>query len=117
LEEVGELPVLSKEPPMKKILSLVLAGAALAAASGAAMASDVRFSVSIGVPAPYVYSPPVVVAPAPVYYPPRVVYAPVPAYSYYGAPRAFYGPRVVVAQAPRAFRHDRGHSRGHDRRW
>lgn len=103
---------------MKKILSLVLAGAALAAASGAATASDVRFSVSIGVPAPYVYSPPVVVAPAPVYYPPRVVYAPAPAYSpYYAAPRAFYGPRVVVARAPWAFSHERGRHRGHDRRW
>ncbi len=100
---------------MRKTFSLILAGAALAAASGAAMASDVRFSVSIGVPAPYAYSEPVVVAPAPVYHPPRVVYAPAPVY-YYGAPRVVYGPRVVVA--PRwAYRHDHGRHWGHDRRW
>jgi hypothetical protein len=100
---------------MNKTFTLLLAGAALAAASGAAMAHDVGFSVSIGVPAPYVYSPPVVVAPAPVYYPPRVVYAPAPVYSYYG-PRVIYGPRVAVVAAPWAFRH--GHGRwGHERRW
>jgi hypothetical protein len=102
---------------MRKTFSLLLAGAALAAASGAAMAHDVGFSVSIGVPAPYVYAPPVVVAPAPVYYPPRVVYAPAPAYSYYYGPRVIYGPRVAVFPAPWAFRHDRGHFREHDRRW
>ena len=100
---------------MNKTFTLLLAGAALTAASGAATASDVRFSVSVGVPAPYVYAPPVVVAPAPVYYPPRVVYAPAPVYSYYG-PRVIYGPRVAVVAAPWAFRH--GHGRwGHERRW
>ena len=105
---------------MRRTFTVLLAGAALAAASGAAMASDVRFSVSVGVPAPYVYSPPVVVAPAPVYYPPRVVYAPAPAYSY-------YGPRVVVAPAPWwVYRHRHGrywarddddHGRYEHRRW
>jgi hypothetical protein len=104
---------------MNKTFTLLLAGAALTAASGAAMAGDVRFSVSVGVPAPYVYSAPVVVAPAPVYYPPRVVYAPAPAYSYYYdyGPRVIYGPRVAVFPAPWAFRHGRGHFREHDRRW
>lgn len=100
-----------------KTFKLLLAGAALAAASGAAMASDVRFSISIGVPAPYAYAPPVVVAPAPVYHPPRVVYAPAPAYSYAPPVRVFYGPRVAVVPAPWAFRHGHGHYRGHDRRW
>jgi hypothetical protein len=100
-----------------KTFKLILAAAALAAASGAAMARDVAFSLSIGVTAPYVYSPPVVVAPAPVYYQPRVVYAPAPAYSYYPAPRAFYGPRVVIAPVPRALHRGRGYYRMHGRRW
>ncbi len=99
---------------MRKTLTLLVAGVAIAAASGAAMASDVRFSVSVGVPAPYVYAPPVVVAPAPVYYPPRVVYAPAPVY--YAPPRVVYGPRVAVFAAPRGFRHHRAF-RAHDRRW
>lgn len=99
---------------MKKTLRLLAVGAAVAAASGAAMAHDVGFSISIGVPAPYVYSPPVVVAPAPVYYPPRVVYAPAPAYRYYAAPRVFYGPRVAVVPAPWAFRHGYGRYRVRD---
>ena len=98
---------------MRRTFTLLLAGVAIAAASGAAMASDVRFSVSVGVPPPVIYAPPVVVAPAPVYYPPRVVYAPAPAYSYY-PPRVVYGPRVVVAPWW-AYRHGYGRYWDHDR--
>ena len=100
---------------MRKTFTLLLAGAAIAAASGAAMASDVRFSVSLGVPGPVIYAPPVVVAPGPVYDPPRVVYAPAPAYSYpYYPPRVVYGPRVVVAPWW-AYRHGYGRYWDHER--
>ncbi len=108
----------------KKRWSAVLAGAAVAALSGTAAAHDrFGFSVSIGVPAPYVYSSPtaapyvssysvaapyvssapVVVAPAPVYYPSTAYYA---------------APRVVNAPAPWRFRHERRFERRReDRRW
>ena len=78
---------------MRNRYSLILAGVALAAASGTAAAhSNVSFGISLGVPivaAPvYVAPPPVVYAPPPVYYAPaRVYYAP-----------AYYRPAPVVIQ-------------------
>ncbi|HSQ03163.1 MAG TPA: hypothetical protein VLN59_03945, partial [Burkholderiales bacterium] len=76
---------------MKRMLSIVAIGAALAALSSVASAhSNIGFSVSIGVPG-YV-APPVAYAPPPVVYaPPPVVYAPAPVY-YAPAPRVYYGP-------------------------
>jgi hypothetical protein len=69
---------------MRKRLSLVIAGAALVAASGTAVAgSNVSFGISFGVP----------VAPAPVYVaPPPVVYAPPPPAVYYAPARVYYAP-------------------------
>ncbi|HEX6008215.1 MAG TPA: hypothetical protein VFY80_09640 [Burkholderiales bacterium] len=75
---------------MTKRLGLITAGAALAIASGSAMAGgDVSFGISIGVP---VAPAPVYVAPPPVVYapPPRVYYAPA---TVYYAP-AYYAPVV-----------------------
>jgi hypothetical protein len=101
---------------MMKRLILILAGAAIAALSGAASAHGIALGVSIGVPAPYVYVPPVVVAPAPVYHPPGVIYAPAPAY--YARPVPYYAPRVVVSRSPWAYRrNDHARRWGHDRRW
>jgi hypothetical protein len=77
---------------MKRTLSIVALGAAMAALSSTAFAhSNVGFSVSIGVPG-YVAPPaPVYYAPPPVVYaPPPVVYAPPPVY--YGPPRVYYAP-------------------------
>lgn len=79
---------------MRKRLGLIAAGAALALASGTALAgSNVSFGISIGVPAPvYVAPAPVYVAPPPVYYapPPRVYYPPVRVYY----EPVYYGPVV-----------------------
>jgi hypothetical protein len=70
---------------MRRILMTLLIGAALAAASGAAVARDhVSFGVTVGAPV-YAYPP------APVYYGPPPYYG--PGYyrpAYYGP--AFYGP-------------------------
>jgi hypothetical protein len=77
-------PLPKEEENMRKLLvSALIAGTALIGAAGAASASDVRFGLSIGVPAPRpVYVPP----PPPVYYYPPAYYAPAP---------------VIVAPAPR----------------
>jgi hypothetical protein len=73
---------------------LLLAGTALALASGTAAAHGrVSFGVSVGVP---VYPAPVYVAPAPVYYAPAPVYY-APRRVYY-APRYYYAPRPVVVR-------------------
>jgi hypothetical protein len=113
--------LLQRRSAMKRRWSVFLVGAAIASFGGAAAAHDrVGFSVSIGVPAPYVYSAPVVVAPAPVYYPARVIFAPPPPQTLY------HPPHVVVVREPWAFRSDRhdrherghyGHHRDRDRRW
>ena len=80
---------------------LLAAGLALAALSGTAAARDnVRFSISIGAPAPiyapapaYIYERPVYYSAPPVIYaPPRVVYYPAPSY-YYAPPPGHYGHR------------------------
>jgi hypothetical protein len=94
---------------MRNRLTLVVAGAALAIASGTAVAgSNVSFGISFGVPAPVYVAPPAVVyaPPPPVYYAPaRVYYAP----AYY-AP-AYYAPAPVVIK----YRH--GHRHGHRNHW
>lgn len=74
---------------MNRKLAAFLAGAQIAAMSGAAVARDsVSFSLSIGVPG-YAY-----VAPVPVYYPSAVYYA-TPTVSFY-----YVSPAVHVAPAP-----------------
>jgi len=99
---------------MKSKWKMFLACTAIAMFSGSAAASDhIRFSVSIGLPAPYVYSPPVVLAPAPVYYGPSVYYG-VPATAYY--PRAVIDPRPLMVPAYRGFQHEHFRRREWDRR-
>ena len=80
---------------MKTRMTVVLAGAALAALSGIASANGhVNFGISIGVPA--------YVAPAPAYYlPPPVTYAPPPIT--YAPPPVYYAPPAVYYVAPRAY--------------
>jgi len=90
---------------MSKRPGLIAAGAALAIASGSAMAGgNVSFGISIGVP---VAPAPVYVAPPPVYAPaPRVYYAPATVYyapAYY-APAHYYAPAAVVKYKPRHWR-------------
>jgi hypothetical protein len=83
---------------------MLLAGTALALASGTAAAhSNVSFGFSFGVP----YAP-AYVAPAPVYYAPRPVYvAPRPVYyaprPVYYAPRYYYAPAPAVAVRYRGY--------------
>jgi hypothetical protein len=73
---------------------MLLAGTALALASGTAAAhSNVSFGFSFGVPVAPAYVAPAYVAPAPVYYAPAPVYY-APRRVYY-AP-AYYAPRAVV---------------------
>ena len=85
---------------MKKLL--ISLGLLAAMATPAAFAhTDLSIGIGLG---PY-YDPP------PVYYyepAPRVYYEPYP----------YYGPRVVYRSyyGPRYY-HDRGHHRGHERRW
>ena len=79
---------------MKNKLTVLLAGALLAAISATAAAHDrFSFGVTIGVPA-YTYVPP----PPVYYYPPQPVY-------YYPAPRVNYAP------APWGIRYERGWER------
>jgi hypothetical protein len=94
---------------MKKQIAIALATLACAAATSAAHAGNVHWSIGInlppigtvvsnapvyGAPAPVYYQPaPVYYQPAPVYVaPPQVVYRPVPAAGYYrAAPVVVYG--------------------------
>ena len=82
---------------IRKTLAIAALGLAGVAATGAAHAGNVAWSVGINLP-PLVISGGNVGAyyPAPVYYPPPVVYAPPPVVYYREAPRAYYrsyGPR------------------------
>jgi hypothetical protein len=104
-----------------KLLLSWATAAALLGAAGAAQASRVNWSVSIGggfpvVAAAPVYAP-VYVQPAPVYAPPPVYYGP-PAVIYRPAP-VVYGPPVYGRPMPvyggrgwRNERHDHGHDHG-----
>jgi hypothetical protein len=98
---------------MNKTIALIVAGAALALAGGAAQArSNVAWSIGINVPGPVysqpvysqpVYSQPVYGAPvysAPAYSPPPTYYP--PQQSYYQAPVPVYNAAPVYYQ-PRAF--------------
>ena len=93
---------------MNKTIALIVAGAALTLAGGAAQArSNVAWSIGINVPGPVysqpAYSQPVYSAPvysAPVYSAPPTYYA--PPQSYYQAPVPVYNAAPVYYQ-PRAF--------------
>jgi len=106
---------------MKRPLVIAFAAGAALLAAGAAHASDVRWSVGIGLPpvatvisngpvyapapvyaAAPVYAPPAVVDVAPVYAPPAVVVAP-PVY------RGWYHPRYVVHRPVVVRQDDRRH--------
>jgi hypothetical protein len=106
---------------MKRDWKLILAGLSLAAFSGVAAAHSgdrIGFGISIGAPAPYISSPPVVIAPISggAYYPPPVYYSGPPAY--YAPPRVYYAPPQI--QYERGWRHEhwreqRHHERHHER--
>lgn len=109
---------------MKKILTGLMAAAALGVSAGAAQAGNVHWSIGVNLPpigtvisngpvyhhpGAY-YAPPPVYAPAPVYYAPPVVYRP--------APRYYRPPVVVIDRRWDGRGYDRGHwghrdGRGH----
>lgn len=129
---------------MVKSIYVKLAGlaVALAASVGVAQASDVNWSVGVGVPGVvvgvgnshngyggyggYRVPPPVYYAPPPVYYrPPPVYYAP-PRPIYYSAPPVYYAPPAYYGHRhkrdrdryDRHGRHDHnGHGGRHDNDW
>jgi hypothetical protein len=98
---------------MKRALTLMIAGGALAVMSGAASAhgGNVGFSVSIGAP---VYAPPVYYAPPPVYYAPPPVYYPPPRV-YYAPPAVYYGPPAYYGGYRHGYGYGDGRGHGHGR--
>jgi hypothetical protein len=107
---------------MKRDWKLILAGLSLAAFSGVAAAHSgdrIGFGISIGAPAPYISSPPVVIAPISggAYYPPPVYYSGPPAY--YAPPRVYYAPPPQIhyerGRRHEHWREQRHHERHHER--
>lgn len=112
------------KPTIRKSLAIAALGLAGVAATGAAHAGNVSWSVGINLPplvisggnvgayypAPAYYPPPVVYAPPPVVYapPPRVVYAP---------PPVVYRPAPPVVYRPAPVRYDPQHGYWRDSRW
>lgn len=103
---------------MKHLKTLAALALSLSATLGAGLAqahSDVRWSVSIGVPAP------VYVQPAPVYAPPPVIYAPPPRPVYVPAPVVYGPPPGYYDRAPTRWDRDADgipdRYERHHRRW
>jgi hypothetical protein len=94
---------------IRKTLAIAALGLAGVAATGAAHAGNVAWSVGINLP-PLVISGGNVGAyyPAPVYYPPPVVYAP---------PPVIYRPAPPVVYRPAPVRYDPQHGYWRDSRW
>jgi hypothetical protein len=104
------------KPTIRKSLAIAALGLAGVAATGAAHAGGVSWSVGIHLPPLVISGGNVGFYPAPVYYPPPVVYAPPPRVVY-APPPVIYRPAPPVVYRPAPVRYDPQYRYGHDGRW